>query len=264
MPFSSESPMLPDAARLASDVVRDAFNAELHGLYLFGSAVTGGLRPSSDLDLLALVTIPAEAGVYRDLARRLLAVSSWCPRTRTGRPVELTVLALADLLPSRYPPLKQFQFGEWLRSELERGDVAPPAEDPDVTIILATARTRSVALEGPPLAHLIDPVPEGDLRRAMADALPQLMQGFSGDERNVILTLARMWVTLSSGDIVPKDEAAARMLEHIDPTHHSTLDLARRAYLGEIEDDRRLREQAARAFVEYASTEIRRLLEFES
>jgi aminoglycoside 9-adenylyltransferase len=255
---------LPEWGRFASEVVRDVLAADLRGLYLFGSAITGGLRPSSDVDLLALVTTPAEAGVYRDLARRLLAVSSWCPRTRTGRPIELTVLGLADLVPWRYPLRKQLQFGEWLRPELERGEIASPSEDPDVTIILATVHTRSVALQGPPLAHLIDPVPADDLRRAMAESLPQVRRSFSGDERNVILTLARMWVTLSSGDIVPKDEAAARMLGHIDPAHRPTLDLARRAYLGELEDDWGPREQAARAFVEYAGDEIRRLLDFES
>lgn len=260
MPYSSESRKLPEWGRLASEVVRDAFSADLRGLYLFGSALSGGLRPSSDVDLLAVVTTPAEAGVYRDVARHLLAVSSWCPRTRTGRPVELTVLALPDLLPWRYPPRKQFQFGEWLRPELECGEVAPPSEDPDVTIILAMALSRSLALQGPHLPQLIDPIPEADLRRALAEALPQVRQGFSGDERNVILTLARMWVTLSSGDIVPKDEAATRLLEHIDPTHRSTLDLARRAYLGEIDDNWSTREQAASAFVEYAHDEIRRLL----
>lgn len=93
----------------------------------------------------------------------------------------------------------------------------------------------------------------------MVDVLPQVTQGFSGAERNVILPLARIWVGLSSGDIVSKDEAAARMLEHIDPVHRPTLDLARRAYLGEARDDWAAREQAARAFVEHAMHEIGRL-----
>jgi len=256
MQFSVDSSLLPEWGLPAAVAVRDTLGADLRGLYLFGSAVTGGLRRSSDLDLLALVAIPAEASVYRDLARRLLTVSSWCSRERSGRPVELTVLALADISPWRYPARKQFQFGEWLRPELERGEVPPPAEDPDLAIILESARTSSHALHGPPLAGLTDPIPEADLRCAMADTLPQLMQGFPGDERNVILTLARIWATVRSGDIVPKDEAAARMLEHIDPEHHFTLDFARRAYLGEVKEDWRPLKQSAKAFVEYAHGEI--------
>lgn len=159
----------------------------------------------------------------------------------------------------RRPTSTPIAFGEWLRPELERDAVAAPSEDPDVAIIVAAARSHSVAFKGPPLAQLIDPVPEVDLRSAMIDVLPQVTQGFPGDERNVILTLARIWVGLSSGDIVSKDEAAAKLLKHIDPVYRPTLDLARRAYLGEARDDWDAREQAARAFVEYAEHEIRRL-----
>lgn len=259
MTIVSEPSSLPRRGQLAVEAIRDAFAADLRGLYLYGSAVAGGLQQSSDLDLLAILAAPAHADRYRLLAHRLLALSRWDPETRTGRPVELTVLALPDLVPWRHPPRKEFQFGEWLRPELERDEIAAPSEDPDVTILVAAARRRSVAFDGPPLAQLIDPVPDVDLRRAMADVLPQLIQDFSGDERNVILTLARIWVGLSSGDIVSKDEAAARMLKQIDPDHRPTLDLARRAYLGEARDDWGAQERAARAFVEYTRHQIGRL-----
>jgi streptomycin 3"-adenylyltransferase len=121
------------------------FREHLHGLYLFGSAVSGGLRPSSDLDLLAIVAAPT-AAQYRKLSRRPLDVSSWCPTTRTGHPIELTVVALSDLVPWRYPPRRQFQFGEWLRSEFERGEISPPSDDPDIAIMLASARANSIEL----------------------------------------------------------------------------------------------------------------------
>jgi streptomycin 3"-adenylyltransferase len=69
-----------------------------------------------------------------------------------------------------------------------------------------------------------------------------------------------MWVTLSSGEIVPKDEAANRMLGRVEANHRSTLSLGRRAYLGEIADGWRPLQQETCKFVEYADREIRRLL----
>ena len=247
---------LPQWGQLAVEAIRQQLHDNLCGLYLFGSAVHGGLLRSSDVDLLAIVTTPQSGDVFRNLTRRLLAISWWDSTSGTGQPVELTVLALPDLVPWRYPPRKRFQFGEWLRPELEREEYAAPSADPDVAIMLAAARNRSVALEGPPLAHLIDPPPEADVRRAMLDVAPEVAQGVAGDERNVILTLARIWMGIESGDLLSKGEAAAQILDRVDPIHRPTLDLARRGYLGEANDNWGARHEAARSFVKYAEREI--------
>ncbi|MDQ0373940.1 aminoglycoside adenylyltransferase domain-containing protein [Cellulomonas humilata] len=47
--------------------------------------------------------------------------------------------------------------------------------------------------------------PVADLRRSIDDSLEPLLDGLVGDERNVVLTLARMVVTLETGAIVSKD-----------------------------------------------------------
>ena len=49
-----------DAAQLARvvDLTGDVLGAELAAAYLLGSAVLGGLRPDSDLDVLALTRRP--------------------------------------------------------------------------------------------------------------------------------------------------------------------------------------------------------------
>lgn len=43
-----------------------------------------------------------------------------------------------------------------------------------------------------------------DIRRAIKESLPVLLEDIKGDEHNVILTLARMWQTVSIGEISPK------------------------------------------------------------
>jgi Domain of unknown function (DUF4111) len=46
-----------------------------------------------------------------------------------------------------------------------------------------------------------------------------------------------MWMTVSTGEIAPKDVAAAWVVERLPQEHFALLDLARRAYLGEARDD---------------------------
>lgn len=57
------------------------------------------------------------------------------------------------------------------------------------------------------------PAPEM-LSQACRDALPALLENLQADTRNVVLTLARMVITVTTGQIVSKDEATA----HVSPT----------------------------------------------
>ena len=53
----------------------------------------------------------------------------------------------------------------------------------------------------------------------------------------MLLTLARIWCTLASGEIRAKDAAAAWALERLSEEHRPALAHARAGYLG-AEDDR--------------------------
>lgn len=52
----------------------------------------------------------------------------------------------------------------------------------------------------------------------------------SGDTRNVVLTLARVWATLATGEIKPKDAAADWALAHLPAEHRPVLAHARDLY----------------------------------
>ncbi len=69
------------------------------------------------------------------------------------------------------------------------------------------------------------------------DSLDPLLDDLVGDERNVLLTLARMIVTLESGEIVSKDEAVRRVLPTVDDHSRAVLAYAAAGYLGEVDDD---------------------------
>ncbi|WP_206022246.1 aminoglycoside adenylyltransferase family protein [Billgrantia bachuensis] len=223
---------LPKEAKAAYDIIARELGGSVVGGYLFGSALVGGLRPNSDVDVLAIVSQPPNEQARRRLVEALMRVSGSPANDGSPRPLEVTLLCRQSLVPWRYPPRSELVYGEWLRDEFARGRIPPAADDPDLAVVLATARQASFALHGPELAELIEPVPEADLRRAIVDSLPGLIEGLRGDERNVLLTLARMWMTLETGEITPKDVAAAWALERLPAELQAEMALARRAYLG--------------------------------
>ena len=84
--------------------------------------------------------------------------------------------------------------------------------------------------------EVIEPVPMTDIRRAIKESLPGLIASIEGDERNVILTLARMWLTSSSGRICSKDQAAEWAIPKLAKEHATLLEKAKKAYLEDYDD----------------------------
>jgi len=229
--------------------------AEVLGAYLYGSALTGGLRSRSDLDVLVLARRRATTEQKRRLAEGLLAVSG-----QGRRPVEVTVVAEPDVRPWRYPPRFDLQFGEWHRAALERGDVEPLAAttNPDVALLLTMVLRASRPLLGPPASELLDPVPPEDRTRAMLHGVDEVMPGLVDDTRNSVLTLARIWLTVETGEIGTKDGAAGWAVERVPPEHRAVPARARAIYLGEEDerwDDLRPR---VRPYADHVAGEIRR------
>jgi predicted nucleotidyltransferase len=210
---------------------------QLLGAYLHGSAVLGGLRPTSDLDVLVVSGRRMSEVERRSLVDGLLEVSGQRASRGPGRAVELSVVVSGDIKPWRYPPQQEFLYGEWLRDMYEQG-VTPRLEvAPDLSVLITMVLQGDAALVGPPPAQLLDPVPPEDLIRGATVGIPQLLEEIESDTRNVLLTLARIWMTVATGEIRSKDAAADWALEHIPPRHRVVLARARDMYLrGEDEE----------------------------
>ncbi|MEV7284464.1 aminoglycoside adenylyltransferase family protein [Streptomyces sp. NPDC093252] len=204
----------------------------LLGVYLHGSAVVAGLRPDSDVDLLVVVERSLSAGRRAALVRAVGEVSG-AVGDRGRRPVELIVVTRAAIDPWRYPPVCDFLYGEWLRKEYGRGYVPGPEPMPDLAPLLTMARAADTPLYGPSARTLLPVVPHADLRRAIVAGVPELLAELATDTRNVLLTLARIWTTLVTGDIRSKDAAAGWAAERLPARHRPVLEWARRGYLGE-------------------------------
>ena len=177
------------------------------------------------------LTSPAEKHALVD---GLLPISGRRARAGPARSIEVTIVAQSDVRPWRYPPRLDFQYGDWLRSELERGELPPwPTPNPDLAVLITTVLLGADTLFGPPPANVLDHVPRADLDRAMVDGIPDLLGDLEPDTGNVILTLARIWTTVATGEIRSKDAAADWVLARLPHEHRAVLARARANYLGE-------------------------------
>ena len=149
----------PDGRRQLDDVVdalREALGDDLLAVYLYGSAVLGGLRPESDLDLLALSRRRLDDAERPRLLARVLAASGVRSIERPERPIELSVAVHDDVRPWRYPPRRDLLYGEWLRRRARgrRPRPVPAQPSPDmttlITIVLMAARAGARAAAAGP------------------------------------------------------------------------------------------------------------------
>ncbi|MEU5954745.1 aminoglycoside adenylyltransferase family protein [Streptomyces sp. NPDC047525] len=217
-------------------LVRETLGTDVVGIYLYGSALLGGLRPHSDIDLFAVVEQPLSTGRRRELVEGLLDLSVWPARGDEARPVELTLVVRREVTPWRYPPRCEFQYGEWLREEYERGQLPSPVPSPDLAPLITMVLLADTPLAGPRPGGVLAPVPAEDLARAIVAGVPDLLADLASDTRNAVLTLARIWMTLATGTLTSKDVAADWALARLPEAHRPVLAHARTVYVTGAEE----------------------------
>ena len=230
----------PHVAAQLDEVVRliqATLAPSLQGAYLYGSAVMGGLKPASDLDVFVVTGQRTSREQRRSLIDGLRPLSARALRPSRWRPVELTIVASSEVRPWRYPPRMDFQSGEWLRAEFDAGSLGvQDAANPDLALLISMVLDADRPLFGPRPAQLLDAVPHEDVVRAMLDAIEGLMADIHSDTANVLLTLARIWNTVETGAFLPKDSAAEWAMKRLLPERRRALEHARQIYLG-VEPD---------------------------
>ncbi|WP_349958584.1 aminoglycoside adenylyltransferase domain-containing protein [Rhizobium sp. ZPR3] len=84
-----------------------------------------------------------------------------------------------------------------------------------------------------------------------------MLANLHGDERNVLLTLARMWRTAATAEFVSKDIAAGWAMQRLPAqVIRTAMQLARDAYMGETQDDWKFRQGEARYTAAYLHRQI--------
>jgi len=242
----------------ACAVLERHLGGALKSIHVFSSAVTGGLKPHSDIDLMVSVTAPLDDATRGALMTGLLTVSAPPGTSESLRALEVTVVVLDDVVPWRYPARREMQFGEWLRADVLAGVFEPALVDHDLAILVTKVLQHSVSLFGPDAAQLFDSVPVADLRASFLDTIAQWEDSpdWEGDEQTVVLALARVWYSAATGEIAAKDVAATWVLERLPAEHCPVLESALAAYLGGGEHGLHFHSAQLTAFVRFAKQAI--------
>jgi predicted nucleotidyltransferase len=224
--------------RLLVEGVRDVLQDDLVGAYLHGSAVLGGFRPDSDIDIIVVATRRTTDDEKRRLIDLILSISGRSASLRPGRPIELDVVVGSEIRPWRYPPPFDFHYDELLRDRFESGTLEPWTSTTNrdlasaVTMVLLGDRP----LAGPEPAQVFDPVPRDDYVDAILRDIETVDEFLPWDTRNVVLTLPRIWSAVATNEVHSKDSAAAWASPRLPKEHRAVLERARAGYRGEVED----------------------------
>lgn len=215
------------------NLLSDVFGSDLLGVYLYGSSLVGGLQRYSDLDLFVITNRSIAIEERRRLVTGLLQISGIYMKS-TKLPIEMTFVEKTAVNPWCYPPTFDFQYGEWLRTSFEKGDLTLWAtqEMPDLALIITQILLKSHTLLGLEPKQLMPIVPYSDFIKAMLSDLSRLTEELEEDTRNVLLTYARIWSTLKTNAIRSKPSAADWAIHHLPKTYQAVMQRAKSIYIG--------------------------------
>lgn len=242
----------------AQALITQCLGHNLKALYLYGSAIDEGLKPYSDIDLLLVVEQSLSFEARSTLMRGLLEISAFPQCSKIYRALEVTIVVYADINPWHFPAKRDLQFGEWLRDEIVKGDYGRAEYDPDLTILLTQVRNRSIALIGDRAIDILPLISQKDLLSTLQETLKlwQKSDDLIGDERNIILTLARILYSNETGEIISKHQAALWLLPQLPMVHAEILQLAHHEYLGFMVVDWECKAAEVEAFVRFIQAQF--------
>jgi len=104
------------------DLLKAVFGGDLLGVYLYGSALVGGLQKYSDIDLFVVTNRASTKKEKQQLVANLLDISGIYMKSYQ-RPIEMTLVEKSAISPWKYPSQFDFQYGEWLRESFLNGEI---------------------------------------------------------------------------------------------------------------------------------------------
>ncbi|MGI4851535.1 MAG: aminoglycoside adenylyltransferase family protein [Janthinobacterium lividum] len=215
-------------------LIQEIFKQDLLAVYVYGSSILEGLQKYSDIDLFVVSNRATTHDEKVKLVTALLKISSL--EIKEGkRPIEMTIVQKSDINPWRYPPKFDFQYGECLREQFEQENIEPwqTKEMPDLALPITQILRASHTLTGAKPDQLLCQVPYKDFITAMKDGLPNLISDLDHDTRNVLLTLARIWSTVTTDTIRSKPAAAEWVIDRLPEKYRPVLKRAKAICIGE-------------------------------
>ena len=205
-------------------LLNDVLGQDLLGVYLYGSLIVGGLQKYSDIDIFVVTDRPTTHEERAKLVANILQISG-VYQNSSKPPIEMTIVVKSEINPWHYPPKFDFQYGDWLRTEFEGGNIEPwpTNEMPDLAVLITQLLLANKILLGPSLDQLLCKIPYRDFLAATKAALEPLMSELHSDTRNVLLTYARIWKTVKTDAISTKPDAAAWAIDYLPEEYQSVM-----------------------------------------
>lgn len=215
------------------ELLKNILGTDLLGVYLYGSALVGGLQRYSDIDLFVVANRVTTVEEKKQLIANLLLTSGLYMKD-SKLPLEITIVVKAAVNPWQYPPTFDFQYGEWLRESFNSGIIEPWSsyEMPDLALIITQILLKSQTLWGLEPKQLLAPAPYNDFMKAMLNDLDRLYEELEHDTRNVLLTYARTWSTLETSAIRSKPAAADWVINRLPEIHQPVMQRAKSICVG--------------------------------
>ena len=197
--------------------VQATLGANLVGVYLQGSFAVGDADQYSDVDFLVVIRQPlsvAEVRALQELHGRIYDQPCDWAKHLEGSYFPIDLLRWGD------PALTKL----WYLDNTSR--VLEPSDHDNTLVVRWQAREHGIALVGPDLKTLIDPISPEDLRRevraVMRDWGDEIISGrYSIDNRwaqpFAVISYCRMLQTLQTATIQSKLAAVRWGLKHLDP-----------------------------------------------
>ena len=196
------------------------------------------MQKYSDIDLFAVINRATTSEEKVELVTNFLQISGLYMKS-SKLPIEITIVEKKKINPWQFPPCFDFQYGEWLRQNFEKGVIEPweNYEMPDLAVIITQILLKSKTLYGLKPNELLAEVPYHDFLKALLQDIDKLKADLEGDTRNVLLTLARIWSTLKIDTIRSKPDAADWVIHHLPEKYQIVMKRAKSICVG-IEKER--------------------------
>jgi predicted nucleotidyltransferase len=236
--------VIPNEIRPQVDTVLDLLERvvgnDLVGVYLNGSAALGCFGPRSDIDLVGVSRLPLSDEQRRRLIENLLGISVPYESAGTLRPVELDLVLASTLDGWRYPTPFDLHFSEEFRVRFEAGELEAweGMESHTFAANVTVLRCAGVALSGPPIEDLFPDVPEADYVDALTRDLVSCRQTFPQRPNYGVLSIARIWATVATGEPHSKLEGAEWVLPRLSAELRPVLEHGLDLYVGREDDER--------------------------
>jgi predicted nucleotidyltransferase len=212
-PYAEVNEILDLLHTNVKEILQDSFV----GMYLFGSLANGDFDDHSDIDVLIVTYAEISSSMFsalKEMHERIIQIDSpWAIQLEVSY-VPQNALRRFDIFNNLHPHMDRGQ-GEKLHMMVHANDWI---------IQRYILRERGIAVTGPDIQRLIDPVSPNELRQAVLDVLPLWASPILDDPSQInkrgyqsffVLSLCRMLYTMKHGVIVSKPFAAKWAKENL-------------------------------------------------